>query len=159
MAKKTDKPTALPTIPETKPYTKRAPDVSECITELPDNYQARYQMAKLREIEENVDRLRLDNVKKNLELTKSQGNLCYIRIAEDTFNLALNAVASVIKTAAERVAGEIGANPDQSVALQVFFDELLDELSTIEIHIPTTAQTDASLEHTGRAAKEQARGA
>lgn len=131
---------------------------AEDLQALPENYSIRFQMAKLREIEENVNRLKLDNVKKDLDLTKARGNLCYIKVAGDCFNSALAQIADVLKSAPSRITNEMRLSPSQAEELNTFFDDLLSDLAAIEIDIPTTTETDASLEKASKAAREQARG-
>lgn len=125
---------------------------------IPHDYEARFQMAKLVKLEEAGRGLKLDNDRKTLELQKTQSNLCYIKVAGDTFNSALSSIAAIIRTAGERVAREIHATPEQSDVLNAFFDDLLSQLSQISIDIPTTVDVDAQLDHAGKAAREQARG-
>lgn len=133
--------------------TKKAP------AELPEDYSVRYQLAKLNEVEQNAERLRLANVKQSLDLTKSQGNLCYIRVALDVFNGALESIGDTLRSASESLGQEIHANTHQRAIMDDFFDTLLDELVQIDLSIPTTSDTDAALDHATRAAREATRGA
>lgn len=125
---------------------------------IPDDYTFRYEMAKLKKLEETARSVQLDNERKSIELAKTQGNLCYIKVAHEVFNGSLASIAAVIRTAGERVARHIGATPEQSDILNQFFDDLLSQLNQIDVEIPNTAQIDAQLDHAGKAAREQARG-
>lgn len=125
---------------------------------LPEDYAVRMQLAKLRECEENAERLYLQNVKQRMDNTKSGGNLCYMQVALDEMNEALTHIAEIIKEGAERLSQDLQATAEQSDILESFFNDLLSQLSQVEINLSTTTEVDAQLDHAGRAARMLKRG-
>lgn len=125
---------------------------------LPEDYTVRMQLAKLRECEENAERLYLQNIKQRLDNTKCSGNLCYMQVALDEMNEALTHIAEIIKEGAERLSQDMQATAEQSDVLDRFFNDLLSQLSEVEIKLSTTTEVDAQLDHAGRAARMLKRG-
>ena len=123
--------------------------------ELPSDYAIRLQLARLREVEENAERLSLDNKKKRFDLDKTSANLAYVDVVETSINRALGPIANLIKNFDQILTARLNLSGAQTEIVQDVIDDLLNQISAVDIHIETALETDARLSHAGTATRER----
>lgn len=114
---------------------------------LPEDYAVRLQLARLREVEENAERLSLDNKKKRIDINKTGCNLAYVDVAEDVLNKTLAPIANILKSLDQILATRLNLTGKQTEIVQEELNSILRQISAIEIHIPSTEETDAANSH------------
>ncbi len=124
---------------------------------LPEDYMIRLQLARLKEAEENAERLRLDNVKKHIDIEKTNCNLCYLDVAEAEVNKALGPIAALVKNLDQILATRLHLTGAQTEIVQSVIDDILHQIAAIEITLKSTEEVDAERAHVSLDAKTQMR--
>lgn len=122
---------------------------------LPEDYAVRLQLARLREVEENAERLSLDNKKKRIDIEKTNCNLCYLDTTETAINKALGPIANIIKNLDQTLAVRLKLTGAQTAIVQDILDDILQQISAINIDIKTTEEVDAERSHASNLEKEK----
>lgn len=123
--------------------------------ELPDDYAIRLQLARLKEVEENAERLALDNKKKRLDIEKTNCNLCYLDTTEAEVNKVLGPIANLIKNLDQILTTRLNLSGAQTAIVQDIVDDLMAQIAAIEIRIKCTEEIDAERAHVNAADKEK----
>ena len=123
-------------------------------TALPKNYSERLAMAKLRETEENAERLRLSNVRSQIDIDRCSANLCYITTAEEQISTALASVASILKTSRQELESSLHLNVSQCEVLADWYQSLMEALAAVDVKLESTEMTDARIAHTSLVEKD-----
>lgn len=121
---------------------------------LPEDYAVRLQLARLREVEENAERLSLDNKKKRIDIEKTNCNLCYLDVAESEVNKALGPIANLVKSLDQILAVRLHLSGEQTAIVQDVIDDILRQIAAIEIQLKSTEETDAERSHQSLTEKE-----
>ena len=122
---------------------------------LPDDYAIRLQLARLKEVEENAERLALDNKKKRLDIEKTNCNLCYIAAAETEINKVLGPIANFIKNLDQILTTRLNLSGTQTAIVQDVVDDVLGQIAAIDIQLKSTEEIDAERAHVNAADKEK----
>lgn len=122
--------------------------------ELPSDYAIRLQLARLKEVEENAERLALDNRKKRIDINKTNCNLVYLDVAEDTFQKALAPIANILKSLDQVLATRLNLTGAQTEIVQEELNSILHQIAAIEIKLPSTEETDALKSHASSVERE-----
>lgn len=128
------------------------------ISKLPEDYDVRLAIAKLEQIENDAQRLRLANEKTQIDIDKTKENLCYISVAMNEFQSALANIGRILKDASSRMSQELDLTPQQADKADKFFNSVLSMLSDIDIRLSSTDEVDAKLSHAGASEKKAKRG-
>lgn len=124
--------------------------------ELPNDYAVRLQLARLKEVTENAERLALDNKKKRLEIEKTNCNLVYLDVAEDVLNKTLAPIANILKSLDQILAARLNLTGKQTEIVQEEINSVLRQIAAINIHLPSTEETDAERSHASNIERETA---
>lgn len=136
--------------------TENDPELQICKpAELPEDYSIRLALARLREVEENSERLALDNKKKRIDLEKTNCNLCYLDVAESEVNRALGPIANIIKSLDQILATRLNLSGAQTAIVQDVVDDILRQIAAINIDLKSTEETDAERSHASNVEKEK----
>lgn len=125
------------------------------LTTIPEDYAVRLQLARLKEVEENAERLALDNKKKRYELDKTAANLAYLDVAEASINAALGPIANLIRNFDQMLANRLHLTGEQTAIVQDAIDDLLSQLAALNISIESTLETDARNSHEDSATRDK----
>lgn len=137
-------------------HTKNPMEASEDdIATLPEDYAERLALARLKEVEQNAERLRLENVKKNIDIEKTSCNLCYIEYAEAEINRALGPIANLVKNLDQILATRLNLTGAQTAIVQSVVDDVLRQISLINIELKSTEEVDAENAHRALCEKER----
>lgn len=131
-------------------------DIDSKHKSLPEDYAIRLQLARLKEVEENAERLALDNHKKRIDIEKTGCNLCYLDVAEDVLNKSLAPIANVLKSLDQILATRLNLSGAQTEILQEEIDSILNQIAAINIHLPSTEETDAERSHASSVERDTA---
>lgn len=124
--------------------------------ELPNDYAIRLQLARLKEVEENAERLALDNTRKRIDINKTNCNLCYLDVAEDTLNKSLAPIANILKSFDQILATRLHLTGPQTEIVQEELNSILRQIAAINIHLPSTEETDAERSHASAVERDTA---
>lgn len=127
------------------------------IATLPSDYAERLALARLKEVEQNAERLRLENVKKNIDIEKTSCNLCYIEYAESEINRALGPIANLVKNLDQILATRLNLSGAQTAIVQSVVDDVLRQISLINIELKSTEEIDAENAHRALCEKEKSK--
>lgn len=123
---------------------------------LPSDYAIRLQLARLREVEENAERLALDNKKKRIDINKTGCNLVYLDYAESEVNKVLAPIANIIKSLDQILATRLNLTGQQTAIVQDVVDDVLKQIASIEIKLKSTEEIDAEKSHISTVERETA---
>ena len=104
---------------------------------------------------EKLRKIKLVNDGAELDLRKKQDCVCYISIALSAFENAVGDIFSRIKNSPEQLTSLLKLDPQQAELLDDFIDDILVDLSNLDIELESTTATDAKLFSDQKAKKEK----
>lgn len=104
---------------------------------------------------EKLRKIRLVNDGAELDLRKKQDCVCYISVAMSAFENAVGDIFSRIKNCPEQLTSLLKLDPRQAELLDDFIDDILVDLSNLDIQLESTTATDAKLYSDQKAKKEK----
>ena len=104
---------------------------------------------------EKLRKIKLVNDNNELDLRKKQDCVCYINIALSAFENAIGDIFSRIKNSPEQLTALLKLDPRQAELLNDFIDDILVDLSNLDIELESTTATDAKLYSDQKAKKEK----
>lgn len=105
--------------------------------------------------EEKYRKLRLQNEHQAFDLEKKQESICYRAVAISEFEKAVGSIYAQIKNADEQLTALLKLNQQQSEILHNYMENILIDLSNIEINLSTTTEFDADNYFAGKAKRSQ----
>lgn len=105
--------------------------------------------------EEKYRKLRLQNEHQAFDLEKKQESICYRAVAMSEFEKAVGSIYAQIKNADEQLTALLKLNQQQSEILHNYMENILIDLSNIEINLSTTTEFDADNYFAGKAKRSQ----
>ena len=119
----------------------------QCISE---SVEYKNEMAR-----EKLRKIKLVNDGAELDLRKKQDCVCYITVALSAFENAIGDIFSRIKNAPEQLTSLLKLEPRNAELLNNFIDDILVDLSNLDIELESTTETDAKLYSDQKAKKEK----
>ena len=119
----------------------------QCISE---SVEYKNEMAR-----EKLRKIKLVNDGAELDLRKKQDCVCYITVAMSAFENAIGDIFSRIKNAPEQLTSLLKLEPRNAELLNNFIDDILVDLSNLDIELESTTETDAKLYSDQKAKKEK----
>ena len=119
----------------------------QCISE---SVEYKNEMAR-----EKLRKIKLVNDGAQLDLRKKQDCVCYITVALSAFENAIGDIFSRIKNAPEQLTSLLKLEPRNAELLNNFIDDILVDLSNLDIELESTTETDAKLYSDQKAKKEK----
>lgn len=104
---------------------------------------------------EKLRKLQLQNDHQAFDLEKKRETICYRAVAISEFEKAVSSIYAQIKNADEQLSALLRLEPAQAEVLHDYMENILTELSNIDIELSTTSQFDAETYYDGRARKAQ----
>lgn len=104
---------------------------------------------------EKLRRLTLQNDNQAFDLSKKQETVCYRSVAMNEFEKAISSIYAQIKNASEQLTALLRLNTSQSDLLHDYMENILEDLSHIDIELSSTIEFDASNYFIGAARKKQ----
>lgn len=105
--------------------------------------------------EEKLRKLTLANSHQEFDLEKKKDSICYKAVAVKEFEKAIGAVYAQIKNADEQLQALLQLNAQQADLLHDYMENVLEDLSNIEINLSDTAEFDAENYYVGKARRSQ----
>lgn len=105
--------------------------------------------------EEKLRRIQLQNDHQAFDLNKKQETICYRAVAIAEFEKAVGSIYAQIKNADEQLTSLLRLNQQQSDILHEYMENILNDLSNIDIELSTTTEFDAEHYYDGRARRSQ----
>lgn len=105
--------------------------------------------------EEKLRKITLVNDTAELDLRKKEDAVCYITVAMKAFEDAASDIFARIKNAPEQLTSLLKLDPRQAEQLNDYIDDILVDLSTMDIQLESTTASDAKLYSTQKAKKEK----
>lgn len=105
--------------------------------------------------EEKYRKLHLQNEHQAFDLEKKQESICYRAVAMSEFEKAVGSIYAQIKNADEQLTALLKLNQQQSEILHNYMENILIDLSNIEINLSTTTEFDADNYFAGKAKRSQ----
>ena len=105
--------------------------------------------------EEKLRKLVLNNDHAEFDLEKKQESICYKAVAMSEFEKAISSVYAQIKNCDEQLQALLQLNPQQADLLHNYMENILEDLSNIEINLSTTTDFDAEQYFAGKARRSQ----
>ena len=105
--------------------------------------------------EEKYRKLHLQNEHQAFDLEKKQESICYRAVAMSEFEKAVGSIYAQIKNADEQLTALLHLNQQQTDILHNYMENILEDLSNIEIHLSTTTDFDADNYFAGKARRSQ----
>ena len=105
--------------------------------------------------EEKLRKITLVNDTAELDLRKKEDAVCYITIAMKAFEDAASDIFARIKNAPEQLTSLLKLDPRQAELLNDYIDDILVDLSNMDIKLESTTTSDARLYSTQKAKKEK----
>lgn len=107
--------------------------------------------------EEKLRKITLVNDTAELDLRKKEDAVCYITVAMKAFEDAASDIFARIKNAPEQLTSLLKLDPRQAEQLNDYIDDILVDLSNMDIQLESTTASDAKLYSTQKAKKEKLR--
>lgn len=107
--------------------------------------------------EEKLRKITLVNDTAELDLRKKEDAVCYITVAMKAFEDAASDIFARIKNAPEQLTSLLKLDPRQAEQLNDYIDDILVDLSNMDIQLESTTTSDAKLYSTQKAKKEKMR--
>lgn len=104
---------------------------------------------------EKLRRLQLQNEHQAFDLEKKHESICYRAVAMSEFEKAVGSIYAQIKNADEQLTSLLRLNQQQTDILHDYMENILEDLSNIEINLSTTTQFDADNYFAGKARRSQ----
>ena len=105
--------------------------------------------------EEKLRKITLVNDTAELDLRKKEDAVCYITVAMKAFEDAASDIFARIKNAPEQLTSLLKLDPRQAEQLNDYIDDILVDLSNMDIQLESTTASDAKLYSTVKAKKEK----
>lgn len=105
--------------------------------------------------EEKLRKITLVNDTAELDLRKKEDAVCYITVAMKAFEDAASDIFARIKNAPEQLTSLLKLDPRQAEQLNEYIDDILVDLSNMDIALESTTASDAKLYSTQKAKKEK----
>ena len=105
--------------------------------------------------EEKLRKLVLNNDHQAFDLEKKQESICYRAVAMSEFEKAVGSIYAQIKNADEQLTALLHLNQQQTDILHNYMENILEDLSNIEINLSTTTDFDAEQYFAGKARRSQ----
>lgn len=105
--------------------------------------------------EEKLRKLVLNNDHQAFDLEKKQESICYRAVAMSEFEKAVGSIYAQIKNCDEQLQSLLQLNPQQADLLHNYMENILEDLSNIEINLSTTTDFDADNYFAGKARRNQ----
>lgn len=105
--------------------------------------------------EEKYRKLHLQNEHQAFDLEKKQESICYRAVAMSEFEKAVGSIYAQIKNADEQLTALLHLNQHQTDILHNYMENILEDLSNIEINLSTTTDFDAEQYFAGKARRSQ----
>lgn len=105
--------------------------------------------------EEKLRKLVLNNDHQAFDLEKKQESICYRAVAMSEFEKAVGSIYAQIKNADEQLTALLHLNQQQTDILHNYMENILEDLSNIEINLSTTTDFDADNYFAGKARRSQ----
>ena len=105
--------------------------------------------------EEKLRKITLVNDTAELDLRKKEEAVCYISVAMKAFEDAASDIFARIKNAPEQLTSLLKLDPRQAEQLNDYIDDILVDLSNMDIQLESTTASDARLYSTQKAKKEK----
>lgn len=105
--------------------------------------------------EEKLRKITLVNDTAELDLRKKEDAVCYITVAMKAFEDAASDIFARIKNAPEQLTSLLKLDPRQAELLNDYIDDILVDLSNMDIQLESTTASDAKLYSTQKAKKEK----
>lgn len=105
--------------------------------------------------EEKLKKLTLANSHQEFDLEKKKDSICYKAVAVKEFEKAIGDIYARIKNAPEQLTNTLQLNPQQATLLDNYIDDILTDLSNIDVHLESTEAFDANNYFAGRARRSQ----
>lgn len=104
---------------------------------------------------EKLRKLVLANDHQAFDLEKKQASVCYKSVAMSEFEKAISSVYSQIKNADEQLQALLQLTPQQAELLHDYMENILENLSNIDIELSDTTAFDAENYYAGKARRDQ----
>lgn len=105
--------------------------------------------------EEKLKKLTLANSHQEFDLEKKKDSICYKAVAVKEFEKAIGDIYARIKNADEQLTDRLHLNIQQASILHDYMEQLLEDLSNIEIELDSTENFDADNYFAGKARRSQ----
>lgn len=105
--------------------------------------------------EEKLRKLVLNNDHQAFDLEKKKDSICYRAVAISEFEKAVGSIYAQIKNCDEQLQALLQLNPQQADLLHNYMENILEDLSNIEINLSTTTDFDADNYFAGKARRNQ----
>ena len=105
--------------------------------------------------EEKYRKLHLQNEHQAFDLEKKKDSICYRAVAMSEFEKAVSSIYAQIKNADEQLTALLHLNQQQTDILHYYMENILEDLSNIEINLSTTTDFDADNYFAGKARRSQ----
>jgi hypothetical protein len=105
--------------------------------------------------EEKLKKLTLANSHQEFDLEKKKDSICYKAVAVKEFEKAIGDIYARIKNADEQLCDRLQLNIQQASILHDYMEQLLEDLSNIEIELDSTENFDADNYFAGKARRSQ----
>ena len=105
--------------------------------------------------EEKYRKLHLQNEHQAFDLEKKQESICYRAVAMSEFEKAVGSIYAQIKNADEQLTALLHLNQQQTDILHTYMENILEDLSNIDINLSTTTDFDADNYFAGKARRSQ----
>lgn len=105
--------------------------------------------------EEKLKKLTLANSHQEFDLEKKKDSICYKAVAVKEFEKAIGDIYARIKNADEQLTDRLNLNIQQASILHDYMEQLLEDLSNIDIELDSTENFDADNYFAGKARRNQ----
>ena len=105
--------------------------------------------------EEKYRKLKLNNDNVEIDLFKKQDAICYKAVAMKEFEKAIGNIYARIKNADEQLTERLQLNVQQADILHTYMEDILNDLSEIDIQLESTEAFDAENYYTRKARQSQ----
>ena len=105
--------------------------------------------------EEKLRRIQLQNDHQAFDLNKKQETICYRAVAIAEFEKAVGSIYAQIKNADEQLMSLLRLNQQQADVLHDYMENILNDLSNINIELSSTTDFDAATYYDGKARRSQ----
>lgn len=105
--------------------------------------------------EEKLKKLTLANSHQEFDLEKKKDSICYKAVAMSEFEKAVGAIYAQIKNADEQLQALLQLNTQQADLLHDYMENILEDLSNIEINLSDTTEFDAENYYAGKARRSK----